>query len=121
MEEFNRMQKLAGVQLTEVQDKTKISDEDMASLKAFNQSIEDLKVETQLRNELKNINTEEEIIQIIVRAIIPYLNPNLKNSTQSLKQAIIRAQADFDKMSKSSGDIDLKELFVKALRESLSR
>jgi hypothetical protein len=49
MEEFNRMQKLAGVQLTEVQDKTKISDEDMASLKAFNQSIEDLKVETQLK------------------------------------------------------------------------
>ena len=72
---------------------------------------------TQLRNELKNINTEEEIIQIIVRAIIPYLNPNLKRSTQSLKQAIIRAQTDFDKMSKSSGDIDLKELFVKAIKE----
>ena len=72
---------------------------------------------TQLRNELKNINTEEEIIQIIVRAIIPYLNPNLKNSTQSLKQAIIRAQTEFDKMSKSSGDIDLKELFVKAIKE----
>ena len=76
---------------------------------------------TQLRNELKNINTEEEIIQIIVRAIIPYLNPNLKRSTQSLKQAIIRAQTEFDKISKSSGDIDLKELFVKALKESLSR
>ena len=72
---------------------------------------------TQLRNELKNINTEEEIIQIIVRAIIPYLNPNLKRSTQSLKQAIIRAQTEFDKMSKSSGDIDLKELFVKAIKE----
>ena len=72
---------------------------------------------TQLRNELKNINTEEEIIQIIVRAIIPYLNPNLKRSTQSLKQAIIRAQTEFDKISKFSGDIDLKELFVKVLRE----
>ena len=72
---------------------------------------------TQLRNELKNINTEEEIIQIIVRAIIPYLNPNLKNSTQSLKQAIIRAQSDFDKMSKDSGDVNLKELFVKSIKE----
>jgi hypothetical protein len=49
MEEFNRMQKLAGVQLTEVQDKTKISDEDMTSLKTFNQNIEDLKAETQLK------------------------------------------------------------------------
>ena len=49
MEEFNRMQKLAGIQLNEVQDRTKISDEDMASLKAFNQNIEDLKVETQLK------------------------------------------------------------------------
>lgn len=49
MEEFNRMQKLAGVQLTEVQDRTKISDEDMASLETFNQNIEDLKAETQLK------------------------------------------------------------------------
>lgn len=72
---------------------------------------------TQLRNELKNINTEEEIIQIIVRAIIPYLNPNLKRSTQSLKQAIIRAQSDFDKISKASGDIKITELFVKAIKE----
>ena len=49
MEEFSRMQKLAGIQLNEAQDKAKISDEDMASLKAFNQNIEDLKVETQLK------------------------------------------------------------------------
>jgi hypothetical protein len=49
MEEFSRMQKLAGIQLNEVQDKVKISDEDMASLKAFNQSIEDLKAETKLK------------------------------------------------------------------------
>jgi len=43
------MQKLAGIQLNEAQDKVKISDEDMASLKAFNQSIEDLKAETKLK------------------------------------------------------------------------
>jgi hypothetical protein len=49
MEEFNRMQKLAGIQLNEVQDRTKISDEDMASLETFNQNIEDLKAETQLK------------------------------------------------------------------------
>ncbi len=49
MEEFSRMQKLAGIQLNETQDKVKISDEDMASLKAFNQSIEDLKAETKLK------------------------------------------------------------------------
>ena len=48
-DEFNRMQKLAGIPLNEAQDKAKISDEDMASLKAFNQSIEDLKVETKLK------------------------------------------------------------------------
>ena len=48
-EEFNRMQKLAGIPLNEAQDKAKISDEDMASLKAFSQSIEDLKVETKLK------------------------------------------------------------------------
>ena len=98
----------------------KLQEEDASDVIRLEDLLDD-SAATQLRNELKNINTEEEIIQIIVRAIIPYLNPNLKNSTQSLKQAIIRAQADFDKMSKSSGDIDLKELFVKALRESLSR
>lgn len=49
MEEFSRMQKLAGIQLNEAQDKVKISDEDMAFLKAFNQSIEDLKAETKLK------------------------------------------------------------------------
>ena len=91
--------------------------EDDASDVARLEDILDDSAATQLRNELKNINTEEEIIQIIVRAIIPYLNPNLKRSTQSLKQAIIRAQTEFDKMSKSSGDIDLKELFVKAIKE----
>jgi len=47
--EFIRFQKLAGISLTEAQDKVKISDEDMASLKAFNQSIEDLKAETKLK------------------------------------------------------------------------
>jgi hypothetical protein len=98
----------------------KLQEEDASDVIRLEDLLDD-SAATQLRNELKNINTEEEIIQIIVRAIIPYLNPNLKNSTQSLKQAIIRAQADFDKMSKSSGDIDLKELFVKALRESSSR
>jgi hypothetical protein len=48
-EELKRMQKLAGIPLNEAQDKAKISDEDMAYLKAFNQSIEDLKVETKLK------------------------------------------------------------------------
>ena len=48
-DEFNRMQKLAGIPLNEAQDKAKISDEDMASLETFNQNIEDLKAETQLK------------------------------------------------------------------------
>jgi hypothetical protein len=48
-EELNRMQKLAGIQLNEAQDKVKISDEDMTSLETFNQNIEDLKAETQLK------------------------------------------------------------------------
>jgi len=74
---------------------------------------------TQLRNEFKNINSEEEIIQLIIRTIIPYLNPNLKGNTQSLKQAITKAQAEFDRRSNDSSDVNIQELFIKELKEYL--
>ena len=48
-EEFIRFQKLAGIPLTEAVEKSKISDEDMASLEAIWQSIQDLQRETELK------------------------------------------------------------------------
>jgi len=74
---------------------------------------------TQLQGILPQINSEEEAIQIIIRAIIPFLNPRIKDS-KILVQAITRAQAEFDKQLKSSNDIDIKELFVKILKEYLN-
>lgn len=48
-EEFIRFQKLAGISLTEAVEKSKLSDEDMASLEAIWQSIQDLQKETKLK------------------------------------------------------------------------
>lgn len=76
---------------------------------------------TQLQSILPQINSEEEIIQIIVRAIIPFLNPRIKDSN-ILQQAIIKAYNEFDKTSKDSGggeDITLKETLQKLIRERL--
>jgi hypothetical protein len=63
-EEFNRMQKLAGIPLNEAQDKVKISDEDMASLETFNQNIEDLKAETKLKISQLIKQSEEKTLEL---------------------------------------------------------
>lgn len=47
--EFIRFQKLAGISLTEAIKKTQLNDEDMASLEAIRQSIQDLQKETELK------------------------------------------------------------------------
>jgi len=66
---------------------------------------------------LPQINTEEEIIQLIVRTIIPYLNPSLKGNANSLKQAIMKAQSELEKTEPN--DINLKEIFIKVLKENI--
>jgi len=81
---------------------------------------------TQLQSILPQINSEEEIIQIIVRAIIPFLNPRIKDSN-ILQQAIVKAYSEFDKASKDSSkgeedkgeDIALKETLQRLIRERL--
>ncbi len=76
---------------------------------------------TQLQNILPQINSEEEIIQIIVRSIIPFLNPRIKDSN-ILQQAIVKAYSEFDKASKDSGegeDVALKETLQRLIRERL--
>ena len=65
---------------------------------------------------LPQINTEEEIIQLIVRTIIPYLNPSLRGNANSLKQAIMKAQSELEKTEPN--DINLKEIFIKVLKEN---
>jgi len=73
---------------------------------------------TQLQSILPQINSEEEAIHIIIRAIIPFLNPRIKDSN-ILVQAIARAQAEFDTISKEGDDVNLQETLQRLIRERL--
>ena len=48
-EEFIRFQKLAGIPLTEAVEKSKINDEDIASLEVIGQSMQDIRKEAELK------------------------------------------------------------------------
>jgi hypothetical protein len=48
-EEFIRFQKLAGIPLTEAVEKSKLSDEDIASLEAIGQNMQDIRKEAELK------------------------------------------------------------------------
>ncbi len=48
-EEFIRFQKLAGIPLTEAVEKSKLSDEDIASLEVIGQSMQDIRKEAELK------------------------------------------------------------------------
>ena len=47
--EFIRLQKLAGIPLTEAVEKTQLSDEDIESLKTIGQSMQDIRKEVELK------------------------------------------------------------------------
>ncbi len=74
-EEFHRMQKLAGI-VIEAQEKSKINDEDIESLKSIGENIRGLQKETELKiNELKKQYQEIED-KLAEKYLGPYEGPD---------------------------------------------